>query len=155
MWLLATATVRASGWRSPKMEVDHTLTPVINRFGMYRTPVWVYEQKGNYAICVGVHTYRYFTQETLPGKIKSLIAMVKAFPLTDEPTYLDKYDPHSLRTGDMMRYIPPTTGQECIGWRLNSYSYILVLEQELFDEVRDGRHTGKKGKEESHRDAEG
>lgn len=136
------------------MEVDHTLTPIINRFGMYRTPVWVYEMKEKYAICVGVHTYRYYTEETVPGKIKSLIAMVKAFPL-DEPTCLERNDPHHLRGIDMRQYVPPTAGQECIGWRLTNYSYILVLEQELFNEVRDGRHTREKGKEESHRDAEG
>lgn len=127
------------------MEHDTALTPISNRFGMMRTPTWINELNGNYSICVGIHTYRYFTEETLPNGIKSLLAMVKAFPFTGEMKHIDRIDPEELRKIDMMCYIPPNSDQECVGWRLSQYSFILVLDKELFEEVRDGRYPRKQG----------
>lgn len=130
------------------MEPDRSLTPVINRFGKFRTPTWVHTAEGLYSACVGVGMYRYFTEATLPTEMKSLLAMVKAFPSGEGTIY-------SKVSTDMMRYIPPRPEQEDIGWHLGGDAYILILDKKLFSEVCRGRYTREESQEESHRDAEG
>ena len=129
------------------MELDRDLTPVINRFGKFRTPVWVHTTEGLYSACVGIGMYRYFTETTLPTEVKSLLAMVKAFPSAEGTIYGKKptSNPLPMPPRDMMRYIPPRPEQEDIGWHLGDETYILVLDKKLFSEVCRGGHTREEG----------
>lgn len=91
----------------------------------WRVPLWM--EGDTYRLCVGKNTYRYFTDETLPPELKSILAMINAFPPNDTSVwemdsinvYINKQDP-KLNT---------------IGWRVSRYLYILILSREVMEDL--------------------
>lgn len=100
----------------------------------WRVPMWV--EGDTYRISIGRNTYRNFTDETLPKEVKSIIAMVNAYPSKDIPiwevdptnAFINKQDP-ALNT---------------IGWRVSRYLYILILSKEFIGELH-GDHPRRQG----------
>ena len=80
-----------------------------------------------YRLCLAKNTYRYFTDETLPFELKSVLAMINAFPPNDTPiwevhpvnAYINKQDPR-LHT---------------VGWRVSRYLYIVILSGEVMEDL--------------------
>jgi len=137
------------------MDFDPTLTPIGSESGSaMRTPVKVvvhpkvggYSDKvlAGYTICVGTSAYRFFTEDTVPTEIKSLLGMVKAFP---EDARINSH------TSGIQRYVPPDPRLKDIGWQLSPLKpewymkgyewYMLVVSNVTFESMKlgDGRHT--------------
>lgn len=96
----------------------------------WRVPMWV--EGDTYRISIGKNTYRHFSDETLPKEVKSILAMINAYPPKDIPiwevdpvnAFINKQDP-ALNT---------------IGWRVSRYLYILILDRDFIGELH-GDHT--------------
>lgn len=114
------------------------LTPVMHSTLMdsVRVPMW--ESDDGYSICVGDNNYRHFTEETLPNRVKAILAMIKAFPVNDRDELgysliLNAYENNQDRRLDD------------VGWRVTKGIYMLVLERQIFDAIirgDHGKHTG-------------
>lgn len=86
---------------------------------MYRVPVWV--RPDEYTVCTQQDTYRYFDEQTVPPKLRAIIAMIKAFPT--QPLI----NQHSKRITTPI-YISPAKNQNDVGWRVSDDLYMTVLE---------------------------
>lgn len=110
--------------------LDPHLSPISNDRGGVRTPVLVIHSGPHYVVCVGDKAYRYYTEETAPEQIKSLIGMINAFPP----------EVRMAKNQGMQIYVPPDPRLQDIGWeiRVNDdfREYILVLDTSLFDTIR-------------------
>ena len=87
----------------------------------WRVPLWV--EGDTYRLCLGKDSYRYYTDETLPAELKSILAMVNAFPTKDIPIW--EVDPISAYVNQQDPKL------DTIGWRVSRYLYILVLSKEI------------------------
>jgi len=91
----------------------------------WRVPLWI--EGDTYRLCLGRSLYRYYTEETLPKQLGTILGMINAFPSNDVPiwevdptnAYINKQDP-KLHT---------------IGWRVSRYLYILILNKDLMEEL--------------------
>jgi hypothetical protein len=84
---------------------------------MFRVPVWVSDDE--VAISLGNNTFRYYKQDNVPHKVKSLLTMVHAFQPSDRPPWA---------TNPTNAYMPIDPRQKDIGWRVTHELYILVLD---------------------------
>jgi hypothetical protein len=84
---------------------------------MYRVPVWV--RPDEYTVCTQQDTYRHFDENTVPSKLKAILAMIRAFPT--KPLYAS-----GPFTGSI--YSAPADNQKDIGWRVSDDLYMTVLE---------------------------
>jgi len=104
----------------------------------WRVPMWV--EGDTYRVSIGKNTYRNFTDETLPKEIKSILAMINAFPANDVPIWeVDPINAFINKQDDKL---------STIGWRVSRYLYILILSRDFIGELH-GIHTGSESKEES------
>lgn len=87
----------------------------------WRVPLWV--EGDTYRLCLGKDLYRYYTDETLPTELKSILAMINAFPPKDIPIW--EVDPISAYVNQQDPKL------DTIGWRVSRYLYILVLSRDI------------------------
>lgn len=90
---------------------------------MYRVPVWVSDDE--IAIGLGNDTYRYYSHDNVPTKIKALLTMIHAFPPEDRPSWA--INPNSA-------YVAMNEKQKDIGWRVTDELYILVMDFDFLEE---------------------
>lgn len=99
------------------------LVPILASDGKrMRTPLRVYHMEDRYTVCIAGDQRRIFSSETAPDEIKTAIAMIRAFP--PEVRY-------QRGTATMMYYVPPDPRLADIGWQLDDYTYIVILEPDL------------------------
>ena len=103
-----------------------------------RVAMWVSE--GEYTLCVGDGLYRRFNDDTLPDRIKALLAMIKAFPPNDV-----QKDGVTLTLEAYTNRQDPRLDE--VGWRVNEDIYMLVLERRFFSSLVRGDHGAYTGSE--------
>lgn len=93
----------------------------------WRVPVQVLMGKDTYIVCVGQQQYRYFNDKTVPREIKSLLAMVNAFPVEDRTV-------NSAHWAAL--YVAPHVLLEDIGWQIFDGLYMLMLPVKVFERIQ-------------------
>lgn len=91
----------------------------------WRVPLWV--EGDTYRLCVGKNMYRYYTDDTLPSELKSILAMINAFPPNDVLIWeVDPINAYINRQDEKLN---------TIGWRVNRYLYIVILSREQMENL--------------------
>lgn len=116
-------------------------TPGLNA---WRVPMWV--EDGEYTVCVAQNKIRVFGEESLPDCIKAATAMIHAFPIAEskEVYSFGWSDPRANLTAGKAKIItenfyvysyPLDERLHEIGWRVNEYLYILILNAEQLESL--------------------
>lgn len=92
-------------------------------YKLMRTPVEVRVYKKpprtTYTVVVGSEEYRHFDDTDVPDEIKSMLAMVHAFPEAERRV--------GVPSSWSEKYTPPIPQLAEIGWQLDDDLYILLL----------------------------
>lgn len=127
--------------QEPRMtSIFNRMTPVSHSTLMNSVRVSMWVSDGEYTLCVGDGLYRRFNEDTLPKRIKALMAMIKAFPPNDV-----KGDGTTLALEAYINTQDPRLNE--VGWRVNKDIYMLVLERQFFDSLVRGDHGAYTGNE--------
>lgn len=116
------------------------ITPVSHSTLMDSVRVAMWVSEGEYTLCVGDGLYRRFNDDTLPDRIKALLAMIKAFPPNDV-----QKDGVTLTLEAYTNRQDPRLDE--VGWRVNEDIYMLVLERRFFSSLVRGDHGAYTGSE--------
>jgi hypothetical protein len=106
-----------------------------------RIPVWTDGDPMEYTVCVAKEHYRHYTDSTVPGQIKSLLSMIRAFP--EEVRRVPMYRVmHRSLTDSVdspvdfpVTYACPDKRLEEIGWQIRDDLYILIMDRTLLEEM--------------------
>ena len=97
-----------------------------------RVPVWVGGDPTEYTVCVATEQYRHYTDDTVPGLIKSLLSMIRAFP--EEVRRVPIFSvPPSVDVPYV--YVCPDKKLEEIGWQVRDDLYILIMDRTTLEDM--------------------
>jgi hypothetical protein len=102
-----------------------------------RIPVWTDGDPIEYTVCVAKEHYRHYTDSTVPGQIKSLLSMIRAFPEEVRRVPMYRAMPGGFKTpvDFPVTYACPDKRLEEIGWQIRDDLYILIMDRTLLEEM--------------------
>lgn len=97
-----------------------------------RVPVWAGGDPTEYTVCLGNEQYRHYSDDTVPGLIKSLLSMIRAFPeeVRRVPTH---WLSPPIDVPNM--YACPDKRLEEIGWQVRDDLYILIMDRTTLEDM--------------------
>lgn len=111
------------------MALDPCLVPIMMTESTYRVPVWVNPHQKGFTVCVGQEQYRHYTDDTVPGQIKSSLSMVRAFP--EEKRRSKPIGMYSPEDSTVLAMSCPDPDLQDIGWQISDWAYVVILPNSL------------------------